>query len=313
MGRVVVRVVLAVFAATGAAAPAAALEKAAGGLVVLEAGPPGRSTLVQPDAQADVGPKTANFRVTYRGFTPAARTAFQRAVDIWSRRLTSSVPITIDASFEPLDGPLAAAGPGNVWRDLGGFPRSSTWYVDALANKRAGRQLDPSADIIARFNRDIPNWHFGSGRTPAGQYDFTAAVLHELGHGLGFFALANVAADGRGSVRYGGLPVAYDLFIETRDGTRLLSFPDFTAAQGRRLRGANLYFDSPRLRGANGGLRAKIHAPPVFQPGSSYAHLNEATYLRGDRNSLMTPRLGQGETIREPGPITLAILRTLGW
>jgi hypothetical protein len=92
-----------------------------------------------------------------------------------------------------------------------------------------------------------------------------------------------------------------------------LDFPDFTVAQARRLRGASLFFDSQRLRAANGGLRAKIYVPPVFQPGSSYVHLDEATYLRGNRNALMTPALGQAQTIRDPGPITLAIFRTLGW
>jgi hypothetical protein len=60
-------------------------------------------------------------------------------------------------------------------------------------------------------------------------------------------------------------------------------------------------------------MRARLYAPAVFEAGSSYSHLDEATYLRGDLNSLMTPRLGMGETIRQPGPIALGILRTLGW
>ena len=60
-------------------------------------------------------------------------------------------------------------------------------------------------------------------------------------------------------------------------------------------------------------MRAKLYAPAVFQSGSSYSHVDEATYARGNPNSLMTPQLGQGETIRSPGAITLAIFRTSGW
>ena len=51
----------------------------------------------------------------------------------------------------------------------------------------------------------------------------------------------------------------------------------------------------------------------MFEQDVSDSHLDEATYLRGNPNSLMTPRLGMGESIRTPGPITLAIFRTKGW
>ena len=81
----------------------------------------------------------------------------------------------------------------------------------------------------------------------------------------------------------------------------MLSFADSSAALAAQLQSGNLFFDSPAVR-----------ASP-FQPGSSYSHLNEATYVRGSPNSLMTPQLGQGETIRSPGAITLAIFRSLGW
>ena len=93
----------------------------------------------------------------------------------------------------------------------------------------------------------------------------------------------------------------------------MLSFADSSAALAAQLQSGNLFFDSPAVRAANGNVRAKLYAPSPFQPGSSYSHLNEATYLRGSPNSLMTPQLGQGETIRSPGAITLAIFRSLGW
>ena len=61
------------------------------------------------------------------------------------------------------------------------------------------------------------------------------------------------------------------------------------------------------------GTRFKIFAPAVFQGGSSYSHLNEATFPAGNVNSLMTPAIGRGETILNPGPATLAIFKQMGW
>lgn len=139
-----------------------------------------------PRALAATTTKTT-FRVTYTGFTPAARTAFQRAVNIWASLINTTVPVTVKASFSPLGtGVLGSAGPNFVWRDFRNAPKASTWYPDAIANKRARRQMDPAPDIGARFNRNFKKWWFGAGPAPAGKIDFTAVVLHELGHGLGF-------------------------------------------------------------------------------------------------------------------------------
>ena len=67
------------------------------------------------------------------------------------------------------------------------------------------------------------------------------------------------------------------------------------------------------MRAANGGRPARLYAPGTFNGGSSYSHLDDATYRAGNRNSLMTHALGDGETIRTPGPIASAVLRTTGW
>ena len=40
--------------------------------------------------------------VTYNGFTPEAQSAFQYAVDIWARTITSEVPIRITANWSQL-------------------------------------------------------------------------------------------------------------------------------------------------------------------------------------------------------------------
>lgn len=295
------------------AAPAAAVEGRPAPKIALLAGPPGEATFIRPAPASVPQPEAATFTVTYTGFSTAARTAFQRAVNIWAGQLTSGVPITISARFQPLGANvLGQAGPNFVWRDFTGAPVAGTWYVDALANKRRGAQLNSAPDIVAQFNSSFTNWHFGSGPAPAGKYDFTSVVLHEIGHGLGFLGFGRVSS-GRGTVRTLGLPSIYDRFTENAAGKTMLSFADNSPALASALQGGNLYFDSAAVRAANGNAPARLFAPNPFQPGSSYSHFNEATYPRGNVNSLMTPALGQAETIRSPGPLTLAVFKTLGW
>lgn len=261
--------------------------------------------------------RTATFQVTYTGFTPAAQAAFQRAVNIWATSVNSTVPITVNASFAPLGtNILGSAGSSRYFANFTGAPRANTFYPDAVANKRAGSQLDPTTpDIVARFSSNFGDWSFSSGAAPAGKVDFTSVVLHELGHGLGF-AGAGTVSGGLGSVRFPSdppLPTAYDRYSENALGKALLSFPDRSTQLANQLKSNKVFFDSPRVRNVNGGKPAKLYAPATWQQGSSYSHLNESTYQQGNGNSLMTPIINYGETIRKPGAITKAIFTNIGW
>jgi len=274
------------------------------------------SFVAPPDAGAtSLRVPAATIRVTYQGITRPARRAFQRAVNIWEPLLASSVPITVRATFAPAGrGNLGSAGPSRLYRGFRGAPKPGTWYVDAIANKRAGRNLHKSPDIVARFNSNRSDWYFRTdGDTPSNRYDFTSVALHELGHGLGFLGAGRVGGTGRGTVRLSGSPLGYDRLTESGAGARLLSFANGSTRLGDQLRSNNVWFDSPQVRSASGGNRARLYAPATFQPGSSYSHLNEATYRRRNPNSLMTPFLGGGEAIHNPGPITRAVFSSIGW
>ncbi|MFN8532519.1 MAG: hypothetical protein U0556_03130 [Dehalococcoidia bacterium] len=267
-----------------------------------------------PAAPGDLRPMAASFQVTYTGFTPEARAAFQYAVDIWASQLNSAVPIAVDAQFTPLQqGVLGSARAFDYWANFTNAPRTQTFYPVALANKLSGTDRAGS-DIVTRFNSNYPDWYFGTdGRPGSEQFDFVSVVLHELAHGLGF---AGSAFEDSGAFYYGltnDWPIIYDRYVRNAAGNPILSFPSGSAALGSQLTGGNLFFNAPATNAANGGAPARLYAPSPWRQGSSYSHLDETTFGRGTVNSLMTPFIGRGEAIHNPGAVTLAMLGDMGW
>ena len=301
---------MAMTAIPAGAADAPAPRATAGTQVPVFAGPLGGTPSSVADGDAGRAAPASKFVVTYTGFTPEAKAAFQRAVTMWQSKLSSPVPITVKASWEPLGpGVLGSAGPSYVW-DVNGV-----LYADAVANKKSGKQLHAAPDIVARFSSNFSNWHFGTGPAPAGKYDFTSVVAHELGHGVGFFGAGRVSGS-TGSVRINGKNVSYDRYTKlgaNASSPLLWKMPDNSTQLGSALRSNNVYFDAPGVRSANGGKAAKLYAPGTWRQGSSYSHLDEATFPKGSPNSLMTYAIGGGETIRTPGNLGMAVLKAVGW
>ena len=54
-----------------------------------------------------------------------------------------------------------------------------------------------------------------------------------------------------------------------------------------------------------------LYAPSPWSDGSSYSHLAES--YNGTPNALMTFSLANGESIHSPGPVTLGIMKDVGW
>lgn len=280
-------------------------------------------TQVSRRAEFVRAPQTATINVTYTGFSAEARTAFQFAVDIWATQITSDVPIEVEATFRPLPtGVLGSAGAAlsvRDWTTGNVAPRSGVFYPIPLANKLAGVDLFPPEngqaddhDINANFSSSFTNWYFGTdGNTPVGEFDFVSVVLHELGHGLGFAGSASVSG-GQGSVgSLDGYPRVYDIFVQNGSGEAITSFLSPSNSLASQLQSGNLFWDSPSA--ANGNSRPKLYAPNPFEQGSSYSHLDEDTFLAGNPNSLMTPRIGRAETIHDPGDIARGMFQDMGW
>ena len=127
--------------------------------------------------------------------------AFQFAADRWGATIDSPVPIIIQASFDPLGANvLGSAGAINIFRDFGSvglFPGAEfpgTWYGGALADKRAGADLNPgAADIRARFSSDF-DFYLGLDNNHGSKNDLVTVLLHEFAHGLGFQSFVSVTS-----------------------------------------------------------------------------------------------------------------------
>lgn len=288
-------------------------------------GPP---SLAAPALRAGAPAKaqTATFQVTYTGFTPEAQAAFQSAVDLWATHIVSSVPIRVEASFVPLGtNVLGSAGATQVYANRPQFPLQNTWYPNAIADALVGQDLNPNVpDIRAQFSSNFPNFYFGlDGNPPVGRIDFRSVVLHELGHGLGFFGTADVTS-GIGSWGLGqaGLPLAYDRLVRDaalRPMLDLSFYPNNSVELANLLQSNALFLDTPGLRNANAGSPPRIYAPAVWNQGSSYSHWDEASFPAGTPNALMTPFIGARtatgplDVYVSPGPLTCALFAELGW
>jgi hypothetical protein len=246
----------------------------------------------------------------------AAQAAFSYAAGIWQGKLNSSVPITIEACWATNlpPGALGHGGYLNSFRNFTNAPQLNTEYPVALANSLAGRDLDTATpDIYIGFNNAF-SWFFGTDEnTPpaAFEYDLVSVALHEICHGLGFIGAMEVTGTSGG---WGDFPLIYDRFTQNGSGQTLLNttlFPNPSAALAAQLTGGNLFFNGTNANAANAGSPAGIYAPPTWSDGSSYSHLGED--FNGTDNALMTFSLSNGESLHDPGPVTLGILKDLGW
>ena len=246
-----------------------------------------------------------------------SQAAFSYAASIWATLITSPVPIQIAACWAHLaTGILGHSRTDNFYRGFTGAPQANTWYPAALANSLAGYDLsgtDSTPEIHIAYSDNGINWYFGTnGTTPMGSYDFVSVVLHEITHGLGFAGSMNYGT-GCGGANLGcwgwgsSYPAAYDRFTQNGSGQALLTaFSNPSLALGSALTSNNVWFAGANAMAANGGSPVKLYAPSSWVGGSSYSHLDES--FNGTANALMTYSLNDGESVHDPGPITLGLL-----
>jgi hypothetical protein len=278
-----------------------------------------------PQAALDPNaPQVSTINVNYSGSWPAnAKAAFEYAKHIWEVTLSSSVPVVVNATWKSMGANvLGSTAPHDAIRFTTspgpGGALINAWYPIALANKLGSQDYNGSdVEIDASFNSDFPSWYYGiDGKVGTNQWDFASVVLHELAHGLGFAGSMNVDSLGNGSWGSLGYPFIFDLFAVNGQNQKLTDinmFPNPSATLGGQLTSNQVFFDGPHAVAASGGREPQLYAPPNWEQGSSFSHLDESAYPAASGNALMTPYLYNGEVEHAPGAITLGIFQDLGW
>jgi hypothetical protein len=272
-------------------------------------------TLVVPSMRAS-GDGNSEFVANFAPSVPGpARVAIQAALDEWASRVATSVPVVVDINWEALPRYVAAAS------EPLGFavdPATGFYVPIALANARAGVDLDPSHDDIKLTLASGERWNYDP-TVPAtpGVVDLMTITLHEIGHGIGFYSSSHKegglvvfgANNGEGAPG----PTLLDGMLMTRVGTLLVDQHPVANVVStlRAALGNNDVIWSGSARDASG--QPPRMSSGAFEPHSSLMHLDENTYPAGNPDSLMTTVIRRGETQHSIGPAALGIVRDLGW
>ena len=242
------------------------------------------------------------------------KSAVKKGAAIWASRLDLNVPVTLQVCLSDFGSGdiLGVSGGGTLVRDFSGALLPNTWYASSLANNLHGSDLDPlNFDIAITLNTQV-NWYLGvDGFPSATAYDLPTVVARQIAQGLNFLGTARYSES---EYLYGmdGSPDVYDTFMEAADGSKLTSLGSPSTELGALLTSADLWFNGTAANAANGGSRVRMYAPAVWEEGGSYSHLDDATFT-ATPDSLMVSALPAGVARHQPGPVTLGILKDLGW
>lgn len=253
---------------------------------------------------------------------------FNHAASIWGAFLDSTVPISVNAKFDPLTpcsssgGVLGSAGSASFSKDFPGAEIPATYYPVALRNKIVGSDANTSvAEINATFNSSIDTGCLGAGTrfyygldntTPSMRVNLLVVLLHELGHGLGFLTIANGSTGALG----GGFNDVYTRYMFDRLTSKYWGDMTNAERQASALNDGNLMFAGPNVRSASSILTAgrdsitgnvQLFAPTTLQSGSSLSHYDKAAFP----NLLMEPAINAGLPLNLD--LTRQLMRDIGW
>ena len=259
----------------------------------------------------EIGAPRSKWNIEYIGVPDYTKAAFKYAVEIWASYFESTVPIELQAYWEPsnVNGSLGSARPGDYFNAFDGAPDLDLWYPSVLADRLAKKDLAPGKpDIVLRFNSNAL-WHTAIDVKPGRfSYDLSSTVLHEIGHGLGF--LSNAEYDRFFGTGYLIQPTPYDAYVQLSDGRLFSDFCARSVDLGKAMT-SPLFWSGSLATAANNGVKPKLYSPQSYEDGSSITHLDEATFSATETNSVMTPVLDAGEVFRSPGSIALAMIEDM--
>ena len=268
------------------------------------------------------------FQVSYDSNVPEpAKDAINYALLLWQELIDSDVPIEVRVRWGANDeeGTLASAGATFYDTTAGDNLLPERFDPIVVINRKAKYDLVPGInDIDIDVNGTAPFYYGIDGDCPIDQYDMVTIILHEVGHGLGFVSSADkideeetVSGETEGILgNSDGKGLSFDHYIEDNAGLRLIDPLNYTNPSNELFEvftGARLFFGGPLAMMANDGIHVRLAAPRQWDEGSSVSHLDEGNYYGTNPNALMTPWIGLGEAVHNPGPIAMGIFGDVGW
>lgn len=259
--------------------------------------------------------KSVEFIPNYVDVPSTFRNTVEFVFDLLSDFVSTDVPIYVNVRYADLGGRdsggviLASATTGQFYTNFPGAEYINTLYPIALAEKLSGQEInepgEPDIFVNINSNRDA-NFSVSPNSPVIGsRIDLATTLVHEIIHGMGFIAGANIDAEGRGTL----LPTIYARFMEDRDGINYLdSYPNNSIELGDEFTSSNVFFDGPRFSTTE---PAELHAPGGFTVASSISHLDLRTY-NDTQSRLMSPTATAGDIIYDPG-IAREMLHDMGW
>ncbi|OBI72033.1 hypothetical protein [Mycobacterium sp. E740] len=279
------------------------------------------------------------FKFTYpkkdKYWTPERRAEFEQAAKTLSQYIVVTKPTTLEyevtSSRWRADLPKKertpckdAEGCGELASAKSGLTNDKKpGFYDTVVQHKIITGVDenrkkPDGSIDFNFAYD---WSLGEN-VSADQYDFTATVMHELLHTMGFGSeLSMPDVDKKTGKRE---PVdndnwsTYDRFLSNSTGSAAIDptnftwnpafDPNMTGGSG----GGGLYFNGSNAQAAYGEQPVPLYSPTEWSGGSSVSHLDDDTFT-GANKVMMVSADGKGLGVRTLSAVEIAILKDLGY
>ena len=273
---------------------------------------------------------TFSFNISGSAAPAGLVAALDNAAQRWSNYLIITQPIKVNIilinnSLYPFSGLTI----GNGRKNFSNAPVNNFIYPTSLANQIAGSELNPGEyDMDIYVNLYTP-FYYGTGKPANNKMDFITFIMHEIGHGLGFYSDGYVDSNNLGS--FGNIPPSalsplttsfpwpgqdsvptiYDKYIIKASQSNLVGIaPQNTVTLGDSIKYTANYFDGPMYANiSNGGQAVKLSGGTgTFSLGVDLLHLHSSIC-----NSIMSYCWGLGDTVRKPANLELGILKEIGW
>ena len=275
-------------------------------------------------------PSTFTFNISGSPVPTDLVAALDNAAQRWNNYLIITEPIKVNIilvnnSLYPFSGLTL----GNGRTNFSNAPVTDHIYPTSLANQLAGTELNPGEYDMDIYVNLYTSFYYGTGKPNNSKMDFITFIMHEIGHGLGFYSDGYVNSSNIGSFGnippsalsplsasfpwrgQDSIPTIYDKFIIKQSQNNLVGIaPNNTLMLGDSIKYTANYFDGPTYaNSSNGGTPIKLSGGTgSFTLGVDLLHLHSSIC-----NSIMSYCWGLGDTVRKPASLEIGILKEIGW